>query len=314
MDMVRYMLYLLENMKVLNANPGGVANELLSYFGQTAIASSYQCYKKLNEDYGRSGRSIAYKNVHKRIKKLYSIGLIDKVKKNNAAGSNSGNINDQNGKHGAIYYSLTQSGLFYIVRKRLLTSDLRIILEHKKNTIFDFYLFSIMEIRTIEKLTDFSITDKIFTYLRDCCQTVEKVLNSLEQMNRDHGYHRMLAITDILVDPVYQSDPHGGSRRFIEHLRDKFKINWLEERNTKIIEIRKNRIIKFCNGKNELVLRIYPEKNKGILLEGKTKIAQFIVEELSKDSFLIQEFIPSTAGDYLQKMLNSENFYFHHEM
>lgn len=313
MDIQGYMLYLLEKRETLTANPGGVANELLTYFGETPATSTYQCHKRLNEYYRHAGKSIVYKNVHKRIKKLYSLGLIDKVKQNNNAGSNNEGIDNQKGKHGAIYYSLTPAGLFYILKNHLRAS-LTIILDHKKNSLFEFYLFPIIDIRTIEKLTDEHIERTIFDYLGNCCHTIDNLLSSLEQVNRHHGDSYNLGFTDTLVDSRYDSDPNLGSRQCIEYLKDKFKINWLEVRDTKIVEVRKNRIIKICSGKNELVLRIHPEKNKAILSEGKRRISEFVIQDKGGGSYFIMDFIPMTTKDYLERRFNNKNFHFHGEM
>lgn len=80
------------------------------------------------------------------------------------------------------------------------------------------------------------------------------------------------------------------------------------------------KIIRISNekGKEELILEVYPEKNKAILLDKRNnrEIAEFDIEEhpLDKNSYIMSDLIPITLSKHLDNLFSNELFYFYHDM
>jgi hypothetical protein len=106
-------------------------------------------------------QSMAYKNVHKRVKRLHSLGLIEESK---------GNF-----KRNAKMYRLTSRGLF----ERLLDQSpwLPDILDlYRNNPIIETLVYQYFELETIANFETFPLTE-LRRYLRRCC---EAILNTLD--------------------------------------------------------------------------------------------------------------------------------------
>ena len=159
------------NLYVKRANltkMGGVADNLLYYFIDNSACSAYKAMKFLDEEYKKKGKTIDYKNVHIRIKKLNENGLIEKTQVNN---------NEKRSIRNPVYYKITSFGIFYALLNNLHKYNKKIITEHKKNPLYEFFLFPYLCISTIEKLDDEEILKKIFDYLQQCCKMLDKELD-----------------------------------------------------------------------------------------------------------------------------------------
>jgi len=73
MDQVGYILELYGMQKKI-VDLGQAAKQLLPLIIEKKTFTTYQCYKELNKQ-----KKISYKNVHKRVKKLYEFGILKKV-------------------------------------------------------------------------------------------------------------------------------------------------------------------------------------------------------------------------------------------
>ena len=94
--MYMYTLVKLQEER-LKTEIGDAALLILSYFVSRKFSSTYQIYSELK----KSRSSMAYKNVHKRIQRLEALKLIQKVK-------------GQETQHGAIFYQLSEAGLYHL--------------------------------------------------------------------------------------------------------------------------------------------------------------------------------------------------------
>ena len=142
------------NLYVKRANltkMGGVADNLLYYFIDNPTCSAYKMMKFLDEEYKKKGKTIDYKNVHIRIKKLNENGLIDKIENN---------TEEKRSIRNPVYYKITSFGIFYALLNNLHKYNKKIITEHKKNPLYEFFLFPYFCISTIEKLDDEEIDKK----------------------------------------------------------------------------------------------------------------------------------------------------------
>jgi len=135
---------------------GDKAMEILAYFSESDHMSAYDVFTAIN----KSGNKIAYKNVHKRVQRLLELNLIKPSGKGK--------------KHGAKLYSLTNCGVFQIVRNsnRGLI-DPRFINRYKSHPLFEIFLIPLLE---IESLNHSVVNALALRYLRSIGErTVEAI-------------------------------------------------------------------------------------------------------------------------------------------
>ena len=127
--------------------------------GKTSYSySAYEIFSILK----KMGKPMAYKNVHKRVRRLHILGLIEEVEK---SGRN------------AINYELTTRGLF----ERLmipLAVDITFLEHNKKNVILQNILYRYFEEQTIHEFGDAS--HHLAFYLKNCCQAILTGVKSLK--------------------------------------------------------------------------------------------------------------------------------------
>jgi hypothetical protein len=117
-------------------------------------------------------RPIAYKNVHRRIKRLFQANFIEDVKVEGGF------------KHGARNYKLTTRGLVYIFREELSIGDINsILLKYPDDVLFKALLYPYFEKRTI-KLATYSLLSLIGDYIAECCQITRYFLDRLMEYTR----------------------------------------------------------------------------------------------------------------------------------
>ena len=131
---------------------------ILSIFAESKSQSVYGIFKELKKlaESWRRERSSAYKDVHKRVRRLVHLKLIEQVK--------------EHFERGAKHYKITPYGLITYLDK-VLTEDHRYILHNKENTVIQSLLFESLEEETIYSfhlLKEFPSAD-IGEYLHDCC-------------------------------------------------------------------------------------------------------------------------------------------------
>jgi hypothetical protein len=129
--------------------------------------SAYRIHSKHEEQNG----PIAYKNVHRRIKKLFNSKLIEEV------------IIHGGFKHGAINYKLTTRGLVYYFAEleglkffELDAPNIRSIsLTHSQDILFSTFLYPYFEKTTIISAT-YSLVKLIENYVEEICQITRHAL------------------------------------------------------------------------------------------------------------------------------------------
>ena len=132
---------------------------ILSIFAHSKSQSVYSIFKELKKaaEFWRRERSSAYKDVHKRVKRLVHLKLIEQIK--------------EHFERGAKHYRITPYGLITYLDK-VLTEDHSYILHNKENTVIQSLLFESLEEETImysfHLLKEFPAAD-IGEYLHDCC-------------------------------------------------------------------------------------------------------------------------------------------------
>lgn len=124
--------------------------EFLARIGE-GFNSSYKIFSQLK----KMGRSMDYKNVNTRIRRLHELNLITEAKGESI--------------HNAKFFALTSEGIFYLLTQRQPIS-LQWLIEYKNNLILKTLLYQYFDEDTVA--IDVRETDEIARYLRECCHTI----------------------------------------------------------------------------------------------------------------------------------------------
>jgi hypothetical protein len=119
------------------------------------------------------GSSMAYKNVHQKVHKLLSLGLIEEI--------GTGYV-----LHGAKYYQLSLNGWVNLILNSEYSSFQAALKQYyDKNIIFKTFIYPYFELETI---LFFLNVLELNTYLRNCCQTTIQTMNLWESGDKKkHG-------------------------------------------------------------------------------------------------------------------------------
>jgi hypothetical protein len=110
--------------------------------------------------------SMAYKNVHKRIRRIYKGGLIEEIPKPGGY------------EHGAINYRLTSRGLMYLFSELITPKNIHeIMIKYPKNSLFKFFVYNYFEKETVEHSTQ-TLTSLLQNYMVECCQKIRLFVDS----------------------------------------------------------------------------------------------------------------------------------------
>jgi hypothetical protein len=148
----------------------------LNYFVQHAVGSTYQCYKYMNQQKIK----ISYKNVHKKVQNLSQLDII-KVSK-----SNLDKVGGIPSKHGAIYYKLSQYGIFHNLKRTdafvtfistFTMSDY--MFDFENFVLYKHILYPYIKLQTVKQLKTFYVLYRIVEYLQRCCVDLESVFSQI---------------------------------------------------------------------------------------------------------------------------------------
>jgi hypothetical protein len=141
---------------------GPLEEEFLEFILR-GTSSAYQIFSRLKKEKDMS--PIAYKNVHRRIKKLLELNMIEEIK-------------TQNGfKHGARNFRLNTRGIVYIFSELGVPHKNEILLSYySENTLFKTFLYPYLETNTIKSAT-YSLLKVIENYLEECCRITRYALH-----------------------------------------------------------------------------------------------------------------------------------------
>lgn len=163
MDYSEYMLAAYRDdfreVKMTEGDIDFLSEKLASY--REGRFSVYQIYSDMKKE----GSSIAYKNVHQKVHKLLSLGLIQDV--------GTGYV-----LHGAKYYQISLNGWINLILKSedfLFHEAIRQY--YDKNIIFKTFIYPYFELETILFFLNHL---EVNTYLRNCCQTTIHTMNEWE--------------------------------------------------------------------------------------------------------------------------------------
>jgi hypothetical protein len=173
----RYIL-LLYGSSTKDAGFDGKSLNILEQFAWEKYLSAYQIYSNLKSTYLKMG----YKNVNKRINVLLLSGLIQKPETDTI-----------NSKHSAIYYRLTEYGIYQLflnklnsllvnqsdVRKGTPSNALSFFQNYSDSMLFETFLYPYFKKDTLLAIGSSLLTD-LYGYLSSCCHSIERKVKHFE--------------------------------------------------------------------------------------------------------------------------------------
>lgn len=280
--------------------------EILKYFIDNKIGSTYQCHKYMNNE---KKIKISYKNVLKKIKKLSEKGFIIK----NYIYNNTHNT--EKGKHGAIYYTLSNFGIFYLFSsKNIIINPLElhisIILNHEELVLYKNILFPYIPLRILKELKSAFIWNSILRYIQYCCFTIENAFIHISK--QDHIIKPIEKIGGLLYWGPFTI------HLFLEELRigksfATFKPLELNELDKKVeryhlleeflIDKDGKEIVKISNKENERILYFKISENK--MTENKEKKLQIYENDYRNNNLLVFEVDISDTRENIKTLKES---------
>ncbi|MDN5846761.1 MAG: hypothetical protein L0H53_10865 [Candidatus Nitrosocosmicus sp.] len=170
---------------------GWVESSILYQFAKSKHLSAYSIFKYYKEN--RWEKPMAYKNIHKRIKRLEELRLIQHV--------------EGNFERGAKPYEITTFGLLAFMS--LSTSDgAEFIHHHKDNVIFKSLLLEYFEEKTIDSIRTLKDTNtgEMGEYMYECCSATRKTCSEIWNEITKYGLDKILPSDKIIQDYILYLD------------------------------------------------------------------------------------------------------------
>jgi hypothetical protein len=160
--------------------------------------SAYDIYRELNNGEGHNGKarklipneiypvglddSISYKDVHTRVKRLETLGLIEPVDTK---------IDKEKQKRKVIKYTVTSRGLFqcclYFQWAARRPAEIPLMLLYKDNVIFQALLYEYFQENTIREILSIFLYDIFHPYLRKCCEGILTINDEVRFLQEQQG-------------------------------------------------------------------------------------------------------------------------------
>lgn len=213
---MRQLEYIIFFSKYGQADLGPVEIQILIEFIFNKHLSTYSIYKSYKRNLDRP---MAYKNVHKRIKRLEQIKMIQQI--------------DKNFDRGAIHYEISTYGLLYLLSSSSIDS-LEYVLRHKDDIIVKSLLLDYFEEKTIDSLGSFNDanTSKIFDYLYGCCSITRKIWSDIWRKINELNLYDILPSNEIIQKYITYLDGKAVENDILKEMADyktRFLIKLKEE-------------------------------------------------------------------------------------
>jgi len=173
---------------------GPVASTILLYFATQENFSVYQIFSRLESTPNR----MAYKNVHKRVQRLKELAFIKRTEGKETT-------------HKAIFYKLSEAGLFYLflkVEKLSFIFDIPSILaSYSDYEFFEAFVYHHFEKATLKSIKEVSpvnlqVVTGLFQYLKECSK---QVITILEAEKKNKVDPKLKADMKFLIRSFYQT-------------------------------------------------------------------------------------------------------------
>ena len=265
--------------------------EILKYFIDNKVGSTYQCHKYMINE---KKIKISYKNVLKKIKKLSEKEFIIKNQ-----GYNNKTENTEKGKHGAIYYTLSSFGVFYLFSsKSIIINPLElhdsIILNYEESILFKNLLFPHIPLQILKELKSLLIWNSILRYIQNCCFTIDNAFVYISKqdyiMQPIEKIGGLLQCDPFMIDLLLEELRTGNSFdsfKSLESINDEL----LEEF---LIDEDGTEILKISNKENQRILYFKILENK-TTENGKKKLQIYENDYHNNNSLIFEVDISNTT-------------------
>jgi hypothetical protein len=234
--------------------------DLLIYFVFGEYTSTYAIYS----NHKKQDRVISYKNVHKKVRRLFSLGLIKVAKRSQ--------------KHGAIFYRLSTLGIFYLLSFRYkIFSISYLVKNYGGDELLKLCIYPYFERSTLEAIQHNHVAHLILEYLADCCEHIESNLRNARELEAKKFSKHFIFDWDKV--------PGLESGQLIEYLKVIHSLDWLNEET--IIEKKDNTVIKISsvgNAGNTVWIKLNQDKTLAVLSNANTELFVFYVRTRNRKS------------------------------
>jgi hypothetical protein len=162
---------------------GSMELEILEYFANNISGSAYQIQKEFKTDLWK--KEISYKNIHKRVKRLVDLNLIEKTQ--------------EHYKRSAIHYRITSLGMISYLDKQI-PKDSNFIEHNKENILLKILLLDFFEEKSIESIfasAEFP-SNSISSYLLDSCSTITRQCKNIWNKIKKYELEEILPESTII--------------------------------------------------------------------------------------------------------------------
>jgi hypothetical protein len=294
-ELKEYFDYLID-AKVSNLDLSMASRYSLIQFIKNPYLSTYEVCKILES----SDYSADYKNIHKKVKKLLSLGLLKKTKPENL---------NKIPEHGSIYYEITSAGLFYLLGH--VYEDEIDLTDLKKFDHDDFFRLlvhnSSISIKSLKNLKSFEALRIYINFFRHLALVVARELKDLEEVKRVgyYEYPRTKWSHFLKYDP-YKNDEYRDEvdgwlySQYKQHWED--GADWI--RGAKIIEKRNidDATIEFSSNGNVLLFKIDETKTKASVISNGEEVGWHTVKKENGD-FIIYYVLHHDVDSYFRREL-----------
>lgn len=212
-----------------------IASIVLGQFLLGPHFSAYQLHKSLREipikniqRKRKKGKDyfLAYKDVHKRVKLLNKLGLIEESKIDELPRKKASSHTEFDimfaSIHKAMFYRLTLGGIFNLILYHVAETvepTAAIFRYYDNNTIFRTFLYPFFKKSTLTRIKGSFLSRSIFIYLSRCCEIIDHTLTICSNNSKMKVLIPLFNWHDI---------PGKSNRKVIEKISEEFSFNLSE--------------------------------------------------------------------------------------
>jgi hypothetical protein len=248
----------LNKLNIVNINLTKASYFTLYQFIKFAYLSTNDIYNLLIDTVYEAD----YKNILKKIKNLYKLGLIERVRPNKLPEYRN-----------MIYYKLSSAGIIYVFYKLTYTDyeEIKInkfIEYHREDKFFNIFLSPYFEIDSLINITSKHITTILFEYCIEICKQIIKeveIFNKMENRGGGPEVPYLYWSNFLKYNPDDTDSPnYRNIEEFLFDIKKQDDLYWLDEENIEV-NIVDNLTVTFSLNEHKLIIKI-DEKNKKALV------------------------------------------------
>jgi hypothetical protein len=254
---INYEEYLSEISKFQDRNYelGPTASRILLYFTLRPYLSTYQIFSFLRSTLSNQ---MAYKNVHKIVKQIHSLKLIEVVGKETVK-------KERESIHNPKYYRLTTGGIFSLICNHQFSlvslgmdRTKKLVQNYSDNIIFRTILYPYFDEQSLSLMDSSIIVQGILDYLNKCCAITNTFIKSIKETK----WEAQLRLFN-------WDNPEKYNELIVPYLNNQFNLNLTEKIHIEKIDV--NETIKISDKTRSVFITLNGKKDTAILTtdEGK---------------------------------------------